>query len=126
MITQTKLTDVIATISVYMESAPQLFTTEDESMILSAVWNSELNEDGHTVLGLVLDAQHALLTAVESEEHHYPEYGKYTLAGIAYVNDLTFEAIISDGCVSCSVGEEIQQTAQTAESDESNNKPIVH
>ena len=123
---QTQLLDVVSTISVYMESNPQLFSNEDQSIVMSAVWNSELNEEGHTVLGLILDPIRETLTVVESDSHSYPLYGKYTLSGIAASNGLAFEVIETNECISCTVGEDVANRTADSESDQSTDKPLLH
>lgn len=122
----TQLMDVVATISVYMEAGPQLFSNDDQSIVMTAIWNSEVDNDGHTKLALVLDPIKETLTVVESEDHTYPLYGKFTLSGIAASNGIAFEVIVSDECVSCSVGEDIDNRLASSDDETTSSNPILH
>jgi hypothetical protein len=109
-----------------MESGPQLFSNEDQSVVMTAIWNTELDEEGHTKLAVVLDPIAKTLTAVESEGHSYPLYGKYTLSGIAASNGLSFDVVVSDECVSCSVGEDVDNRLASSDDETTSSNPILH
>ncbi|QWE06055.1 hypothetical protein [Polynucleobacter sp. JS-JIR-5-A7] len=106
---------------------PQLFTTEDGSSVVTAVWNVTTTDEGHTTVGIVLDTVHDTLTVVENEEQQLGLYQKYCVCGIATTNGLAFDVVVSDECVTCAVGEDVSNRVATeADNQTDSNKPVLH
>ena len=123
----TQTLDVTNTITNYLDLIPQLFTTEDGNEVVTALWNVSLTDEGHTTVGIVLDVVADSLTVVETEDQHLGIYQKYTVAGIATTNGLSFDVIISNECVACSVGEDVSnRVSGGSEADETTNKTLLH
>lgn len=121
----TQTLDVTNTITNYLDLIPQLFTTEDGSSVLTALWNVATTDEGHTTIGIVLDVVADTLTVVETEDQQLGIYQKYTVCGIANTNGLSFDVIISNECVACSVGEDISNRP-SGETDDQTNKTLLH
>jgi hypothetical protein len=119
--------DVVATIAVYFETTPHLYSNEDASIVTSVVWNSQVDADNNTLAGVVLDPVNDILIIKETEDHNYPLNTKYMLAGICSLNDLSFDVIISDKSVTCGIGEDVVNgTDNETASSKVEAKPIVH
>ena len=119
--------DVVATIAVYFETTPHLYSNEDASIVTSVVWNTEVDHNNDTLSGVVLDPVNDILIIKETEDHNYPLHTKYMLAGICSLNDLSFDVIISDKSVTCGIGEDVVNgTDNETASSKVEAKPIIH
>jgi len=121
----TQTLDVSNTITNYLDLIPQLFTTEDGNSVVTALWNVALTEEGHTTVGIVLDVVADSLTVVETEDQSLGLYQKYCIAGIATTNGLSFDVIVSNECVACSVGEDMDNRATVA-TDPNEQTKVIH
>ena len=121
----TQTLDVSNTITNYLDLIPQLFTTEDGNSVVTALWNVALTEEGHTTVGIVLDVVADSLTVVETEDQSLGLYQKYCIAGIATTNGLSFDVIVSNECVACSVGEDVSNRS-SGETEDQTNTTLLH
>lgn len=130
-----QLLDVTNTITAFTDITPTLFTDEAQEVVTSVLYNIEMDEEGHTVLGIVLDPIHDSLILTETEGHSFALNSRYTLAGIATLNDLSFSIEELDTCVACDLSSGViggsSESTQSTETEETQttksiNKPIIH
>lgn len=130
MLTQPKLIDITNTITAFTEIVPTLYTNSTQDMVTSILWNLQTDEeDGHTTLAIILDPLNSSLILAETEGNMFNLNSRYTLAGMATLNDLTFNIETVDTCVACDLGSkgessEVDASTETT-SARSGDKPAV-
>jgi hypothetical protein len=129
MITQPQLLDITNTITSFTERIPTLFTNATQDVVTSVLWNVELDDEGHTLLGIVIDPHNGSLILTETEGNTFCLNTRYTIAGIATLNNLSFNIEEMDECVACELGSrsESEEVGTTeASSTLSNDTPVIH
>jgi hypothetical protein len=104
MITQPQLIDITNVITKYSETLPTLFTDVTQEAITSVLYNIEIDDEGHTSLGILIDPINSSLILIETESGSFSLNAKYQMAGIATLNNLSFSIDTVDTCVACDLG----------------------
>ena len=104
MLTQPQMLDITNTITNYSDTLPTLFTNEAQDVVTSILYNLELDEEGHTTLGIILDPINSALILMETESGTFSLTAKYQMAGVATLNDLSFSIEMADSCIACELG----------------------
>lgn len=131
MLTQPKLIDVTNTITAFTETVPALYTNSTQDTVTSILWNLQTDEeDGHTTLAIILDPLNSALILAETEGNTFNLNSRYTLAGIATLNNLSFSIETVDTCVACDLGSKGESSSEVDASTEttsarSGDKPAV-
>ena len=127
MITQPQLIDISNTVTSFTETVPTLFTNASQEVVTSILWNVSIDEEGHTTLGIILDPINGSLILAETEGNTFSLNTRYTLAGVATLNNLTFNIEEMDTCVACDLGsrsesEEVGASTEASSTD----KTLLH
>jgi hypothetical protein len=127
MITQPSLIDISNTVTSFTETVPTLFTNFTQDVVTSILWNVSIDEEGHTTLGIILDPINGSLILAETEGNTFSLNTRYTLAGVATLNNLTFNIEEMEGCVACELGsrnesEEVGASTEASSTD----KTLLH
>ena len=130
MITQPSLLDISNTITAFTEHVPTLYTNSSQDVVTSILWNIQLDDEGHTLLGIIFDPINGSIILSETDGNTFSLNIRYTLAGIATLNNLSFNIEAMDECVACDLGskiegEEVGATPDAAQTP-SNDKPLLH
>lgn len=126
MLTQPQLLDITNTITNYSDILPTLFTNEAQDVVTSILYNLELDEEGHTTLGIILDPINSALILMETESGTFSLTAKYQMAGIATLNDLSFSIEMADSCVACELGSGDRQDNAEGGEVKDTNKQLLH
>jgi hypothetical protein len=127
MLTQPQLLDITNTITNYSDILPTLFTNEAQDVVTSILYNLELDEEGHTTLGIILDPINSALILMETESGTFSLTAKYQMAGIATLNDLSFSIEMADySCIACELGSGDRQDNAEGGEVKDTNKQLLH
>ena len=127
MIAQPQLIDISNTITSFSEAVPTLYTNASQEVVTSILWNLQLDEEGHTTLGIILDPINGSLILAETEGNTFSLNTRYTLAGVATLNNLTFNIEEMEGCVACELGSKSESEEVGASTEASStDKTLLH